>query len=194
MRRFASTLAAATITSLALVLGACSSSNKGSAVSYTDFNDFERVSQEMADDMMARPWLDKFRQEKGREPVVAIFKIKNKSDDYIEEELLTEQLRETLVNSGKAEFRAEDDARLFGTTVLTDDERRDPGFVQNKMRERGVDFILRGNIVSKRTSATDAGYQFSLQLTEVETSLDRWVRTAPVRLGNQASEKGRYGR
>src|SRR5690349_13499900 len=104
----AAILASATLASATLLVGGCNSSGGAHPVdATTDSRDFEAICEQMSNDMMSRPWIDNFKQSHGRNPVVCIFTIKNlTSDGTIQQELLTEQLRETLVNSGKADFRA----------------------------------------------------------------------------------------
>jgi len=63
---------------------------------------------------------------------------------------------------------------------------------QNPNKVVPSDFLLRGTITHKRSSREEVGYQFSLQLTNVETQTDDWVDVRPVRLGNLAQGRGRY--
>jgi hypothetical protein len=141
--------------------------------------DSRLVSEEMIKDVLAAPWLGRFRQEASKPPAVIVGEIKNLSHEHIAVNTFVADVERNLINSGDVEFVASKterqeirDERKDQDLHARDDTRKAMG------QEVGADFMLKGEIntiidVEGKTSVKY--YQVDLTLISLKDNRKVWV-------------------
>ena len=140
--------------------------------------DSKMVAETMMKEMVTRPWLDKFSGTHGREPVVIVGTILNKSHEHIDVGTFVADLERELTNSQKVVFVASKsereeirDERKEQAIHSREDTQKRPG------QELGADFIMKGTIATilDESSGTKAiFYQVDLDLIDLENNIKSW--------------------
>ncbi len=149
-------------------------------------SDAQRIVEVMTADALSRPWIDAFRAGHPRNPIIAVGEIKNKSDDYLQTELVTKQLEAELLNSGRVSVLAERDLRAQLRQERTDTEFTDPAFIKNMKGEHQVDYLMTGVIAYDREISRDraretGAYQMTLELTDISSLQKVWIKSEKVK-------------
>lgn len=150
----------------------------------TDFSgrwndtDSKLVAETMIKEMVKLPWLEKFTVEKGREPVVIVGNILNKSHEHIDVGTFVTDLERAMTNSQKVLFVASKGAReeiraerQEQATHAREDTQKRPG------QELGADFMMKGNIssiVDESDGVKAIYYQVDLDLINLENNVKSW--------------------
>ena len=140
--------------------------------------DSRLVAEEMMRDCLSRPWIEKAKAEKGKEPTVIVGGVSNQSHEHIATGTFVEDLQRELINSGKVEFVASKDERgavreerLDQDTNAAEETRKAHG------KEIGADFMLSGviqTIEDKEGGKTVMFYQTNLKLLNLKTNQIAW--------------------
>lgn len=142
--------------------------------------DSRLVADEMIDDVLSRPWLNKFYKENsGENPVVIIGSVKNKSHEHINVKTFVRNLERALLNSGQVEFVASRgerdeirDERLDQASHASEETAKSAG------QEIGADFMLKGelnSIVNKDGGKSVRFYQVDMTLIDLEKNKKVWI-------------------
>ena len=198
-------LAALVLLASALVLAGCG----GTSVSRVDAaeeialtdrwnaTDSRMVSQEMIDDMLSFPWLDRWRRahaERDRQPTVIVMGVRNRSHEHIETNTFINDLRRAMIRSGQVDFVAGGDVR-----DAIRDERRDQEFQARAgtaaalAQEVGANFALSGSIdswVDQLDGRRVTNYQIDLKLVDMETNREVWAGQKNLQKFQQRSRFG----
>ena len=141
--------------------------------------DSRLVSEEMVNDVLARPWVSDFTRDRSREPAVIVGGIRNLSHEHINVQTFIGDIEKALINSGKVVFVASSDERQD-----VRDERRDQDInaseeTRNAMgKERGADFMLKGDIstiLDTEGKRQVRFYQVDLTLISLTDNRKVWV-------------------
>jgi len=141
--------------------------------------DAQMISKEMINQMFEGAWLNKFKTENGREPVLIVGRVSNKTSEHINTEVFTKEIEKVCINSGLVEFVASSSER---------DEIRQERIEQQSNasmettkqigNEIGADFMLKG-VISSIEDAIDGKkviyYQTNMELVNIETNKKVWV-------------------
>jgi uncharacterized protein (TIGR02722 family) len=140
--------------------------------------DSRLVAQEMIQDCLSRPWLDKAAKGKGKSPTVIVGNVRNQAHEHIATDTFVEDLQRELINSGKVEFVASKnergdvrDERLDQDTNSSEDTRKAHG------QETGADYMLSGvisTIEDKEGGKEVILYQTNLKLLNMQTNQIAW--------------------
>jgi len=138
--------------------------------------DSRLVSEEMIQDCLSRPWLERY---KGNIPTVIVGRVKNRSHEHINVQTFTKDLERALINSGQVQFVATKGERMDireerrdMAQHASDDTMKGPG------QEIGADYMLIGVI---NTIRDDIGgkavmyYQVDLELIDMANNLKVWI-------------------
>nr|MDK2850314.1 penicillin-binding protein activator [Candidatus Cloacimonadota bacterium] len=146
--------------------------------------DSRLVAEEMVRDVVSRPWINRFAQEKGRSPVVMVGTMRNLSSEHIEMRTFVDDISRELINSGNIRFVASPEDR-----EEIREERADQQYYASEesakrmAAELGADFILQGSIktILDRVDRTQAKfYQVDMQLVNVETNETVWMGSKEI--------------
>lgn len=141
--------------------------------------DSRLVAEEMIDDMLSFPWIQRFKDETGKErPRVIIQRVRNKSHEHIAVDTFINDLKRAMIRSGKVDF-------VVGGAEREDvrGERRDQDLharedTRAEMgQELGADFALSGSInsiVDQVDGTRVTFYQTDLKLIDLETNREVW--------------------
>ncbi len=142
--------------------------------------DSRLVSEEMIQDCLSRPWLERYKgKHHGNIPTVIVGRVKNRSHEHINVQTFTKDLERALINSGQVQFVA-----AKGERVDIREERRDMAqhasdeTMKGPGQEIGADFMLIGVI---NTIRDDIGgkavmyYQVDLELIDMANNLKVWI-------------------
>ena len=143
--------------------------------------DARLVAEEMIDDALGRPWLERWREDKRGAPIVIVGTVRNDTGDYIDTLLFTKQIERAFVNSGRVRLVAARDER-----GEIRDERREikefsrPETVKKMAYELGADLMMIGRVgenvqVSQGRSVRAQYYQVNLELIDVESNEKVWI-------------------
>ena len=185
------------LSALALSLAGCSNGNWNvkrvdpSASTDVDYRfndqDAQQVFHAMASDMLSRPWIDEsLRENGGKRPVVFLGTIKNNTQDYVNTELFTNQLKAEMINGGRIDVKAEREARQLLRDERLDTKYNDPATVKQAAKELNSDFALVGSVNDNKQRTNDGRtvvnyYQITMELTNVETARIVWSKTEPIK-------------
>ena len=140
--------------------------------------DSKLVAETMIDEMVKQPWLQKFTESQGREPVVIVGTILNKSHEHIDVGTFITDLEREMTSSQKVLFVASQSEREEvrqerkeqGVFAREDTQKR-PG------QELGADYMLKGTIATilDESAGTKAVYyQVDLDLIDLESNVKSW--------------------
>ncbi|MCC5934479.1 MAG: penicillin-binding protein activator LpoB [Candidatus Cyclonatronum sp.] len=145
------------------------------------------VSETMISDVLRRPWLQRFKDATGRDPVVIVGRVQNDSMEHIDTEVFTKDLERELINSGEVRFVAGGNVRAD----IRDERQQQQQYasfetVKNLAQELGADFMLVGNINSIIDESVDRRqavifYSVNLELVNVETTEKVWIGNEQIR-------------
>jgi hypothetical protein len=172
---------------LALMLSSCSSRkvtrvNEEKQIDLSGrWNDTDSrlVAEEMIDDALTRFWLSNFVNQNGRQPVVIVGLVKNKTHEHISAETFIKDIEREFINSGRVKLVQAGEAR---------DELREERADQQEFAsvttmkqwglEKGADFMMQGvinSIVDSDKKESVIFYQVNLELSNLETNEKVWI-------------------
>jgi uncharacterized protein (TIGR02722 family) len=140
--------------------------------------DSKFVAEAMMKEMVSRPWLEKFTGSHGREPVVIVGTILNKSHEHIDVGTFVTDLEREMTNSQKVLFVASKsereeirEERKEQAIYSREDTQKRPG------QEIGADFMMKGTIatiVDESAGTKAIYYQVDLDLIDLENNAKSW--------------------
>lgn len=194
-------MTAAVVVGTAL-LGGCASTGN---VSYgdaqavetltTDFGstDLQMIATKMVDDMLSFPPVVQMTQ--SRRPVMFVDRIKNKTQEHIDTESITDTIQNKLINSGKFRFV---DMTSVGAMADQIAYQKQSGMVDQATSVRagkqiGAEYMLNGNlssIVKNSGGKSDVYYKFTLKLQNIQTGIVEWTSEKEIRKSGKRSTFG----
>jgi uncharacterized protein (TIGR02722 family) len=147
--------------------------------------DARLVAEEMIDDLLSRPWLDRFVGGEGREPVVIVGTVRNRSSEHIDTTPFVRDIERELINSGMVRFVAAAAQREELREERMDQQTQaDEDTIARLGAETGADYMLQGSI----TSVVDAiegeraiFYQVDMELIDIETNEKVWIGSKEIK-------------
>jgi PBP1b-binding outer membrane lipoprotein LpoB len=147
--------------------------------------DANRVAQSMIKDMLTRPWAERFRQENGRDPVVKLYPVRNRTEDHIETKFFTKQVEREMINSGRIQVVAASDETGAARAERVDQSYHASDATKKEhQQETGTDFLLNGWIVTQTDRAggqTVRAYVVTMELINAESQRKVWLNTTPIK-------------
>ena len=182
----AKTLALAAALCVSLALSSCATRVERIDVEETrdlsgEWNDTDSrlVSEEMVRDVLARPWLDSFIDEKGNLPAVIVGEVRNLSHEHINVASFIGDIERELINSGGVQFVASKTERGEIREERKDQELHASAETAKRMGEElGADFMLQGainTILDTEGKEQVRYYQVDLSLISLADNRKVWV-------------------
>ena len=185
-------MTAAVVAGTAL-LGGCASTGN---VSYgdaqavetltTDFGstDLQMIATKMVDDMLSFPPVVQMTQ--SRRPVMFVDRIKNKTQEHIDTESITDTIQNKLINSGKFRFV---DMTSVGAMADQLAYQQQSGMVDKRTAVKtgsqiAAEYMLNGNlssIVKNSGGKSDVYYKFTFKLQNLKTGIVEWTSEKEIR-------------
>ncbi|WP_293746407.1 penicillin-binding protein activator LpoB [uncultured Acinetobacter sp.] len=191
---------ATTISTIAFVSGCTSQS-----VSYGDAQatetltkdfgstDLQQIAAKMVDDMLAFPPVLEMTQ--SRRPVLFVDRIKNKTQEHIDTESITDTIQTKLINSGKFRFV---DMTSVGAMADQLAYQQQSGMVDKRTAVKtgsqiAAEYMLNGNlssIVKNSGGKSDVYYKFTFKLQNLKTGIVEWTSEKEIRKSAKRSTFG----
>ncbi len=140
--------------------------------------DSQMVAETMIKEMVKQPWLENFSAKSGRQPVVIVGTILNKSHEHIDVGTFVTDLQREMTNSQQVVFVASKnerdeirEERKEQAVHAREDTQKRPG------QELGADFMMKGTIstIVDESGGTQAiFYQVDLDLIDLENNVKSW--------------------
>lgn len=141
--------------------------------------DSKLVAQEMSTDVLARSWRDNFMKIKGRNPVIIVGMVSNKTSEFIEPEVFIKDVEKEFINAGTVRVVTNS---VFREKLRTERAEQQQFASQESMKkwgkELGADFMLFGTINSisdQINKKKTIFYKVNLELADIETNEIVWV-------------------
>ena len=147
--------------------------------------DSRLTAETLVDSMLNRDWIENFSSEEGREPVVIVGSIRNRSSEHIESSTFVKDIERELVNSGKVIFVAADEAREEIRREREDQQSNASQTTAAALAaETGADFMMQG-VISSTTDAIEGKrvtlYKIDMELIDLETNQKVWIDTKQIK-------------
>jgi PBP1b-binding outer membrane lipoprotein LpoB len=154
--------------------------------------DADAVAKEMIGDCLKSGWHARFKAEKGKNPVIRLYRVKNKSAEQINDEYFTKQVERALLNSGGIDVVSAANEGADLAAELADQTRNaSDDSVKSAGNAEGADFLLNGAINTQNDAADGKeirAYVTTMQLTNVASRKKVWIGEKKIRKQiNQAS-------
>ncbi len=183
------------LTALAVVLGGCATPSRTVQRTAADeqidlsgrWNDTDArlVAEEMIDDVLARPWLDRFASSSGRPPVVIVGEVRNLSSEHIDTTPFIRDIERELINSGMVRFVAGDRVREQLRAERMDQQTQAREDTVSRLgAETGADFMLSGTIsstVDAIEGARAVAYSVNMDLINIESAEIVWIGNKEIK-------------
>ena len=146
---------------------------------YWNDTDSRLVSEEMVGDCLSHSWSSQAAAKLGREPVVIVGSVRNRTSEHLSTHTFVKDLERALVNSGTIGVVASSDERMEIRGEREDQQRHSSIESAKSMgQETGADYILQGQIHSTMDAAGKQQlrtYQVELELVDLETNRKPWI-------------------
>ena len=141
--------------------------------------DARMTAEEMIKSCLGTAWLPNFNKEKGRDPVVIVGTVSNRSNEHIDAMVFVQDLEESLVNAGKVKFVASSPERGEVRAERVDQlQNAAPETRAAMVQEKGADFMLQGSINSVKDEIKGEYailFQVNLELVNMTTNEKVWI-------------------
>jgi len=172
----------------AILIAGCGSSRKVTRLDekqVTDLSgrwndtDSKLTASAMVTDLTSKPWIDNYISKFGKNPVVIVGNIRNKTSEHISTDIFIKDIEKELLNTGKVKFVASsaerDQLRLerIDQQTFSSDET-----MKQLANETGADFMLIGaiNSVFDTWEGQRAKfYKVNLEMIELESNTKVWI-------------------
>ncbi len=142
--------------------------------------DARLVAEEMINDCASGAWVGEYNKSNGKDPVVIVGTILNRTHEHINTDVFVQDLERALINSRKVKFvssrierdevREEREDQYLGNT--------NPDTVTAKGMETGASFMLKGTINDVKDEVKGKYavlYQANLELVDMRTNEKVWL-------------------
>ncbi|MBN1695111.1 penicillin-binding protein activator LpoB [candidate division WOR-3 bacterium] len=147
--------------------------------------DSRLVAESMISDMLSRPWLIDFEQEKFEKPVVIVGTIRNESTEHINVGVFIKDIERELINSGKVDFVASKGEREEIREERMDQQMYASIETAKKLaQEVGADYFLIGSVASVEDwfeGKKAVFYTINLELIDVEKNTKAWIGNKKIK-------------
>jgi uncharacterized protein (TIGR02722 family) len=147
--------------------------------------DARLVAEEMIDDMLNRPWLQRFSGGADRQPVVIVGAVRNRSSEHIDTTVFIKDIERELINSGMVRFVATSEERAEIRDERMDQQTQAAEETISRLgEETGADFMMQGSI-SSTVDAVEGEravfYQVDMELISIETNEKVWIGSKEIK-------------
>lgn len=154
--------------------------------------DSQLVAEEMITDMLSFPWARDFELQNNNRPTIIIQRISNKSHEHIAIDTFVNDIKRSIIRSGRADFVAGGEER-----DAIRDERKDQELNSARAKEQGqeqaADFAISGSInsiVDQVGGDRVTFYQVDMKLIDMEKNREVWNGQKKIK---KLQEKGTFG-
>lgn len=141
--------------------------------------DIQIVTEALVESSLRSNWINQFRVSSGKNPVVVVGSILNRSSEHLDTEIIAKLFEMALINTQKVDMVAD-----IGFRDQIRSEREEQQYYASEEsavrlgRELGADFLLQGSVrtvIDQIEGKSVRTYYVSAELVEIETSKKVWV-------------------
>ncbi|KGM38792.1 putative lipoprotein [Olavius algarvensis spirochete endosymbiont] len=147
--------------------------------------DSRLTAEAMVSSMLSHVWLENFKSERGRNPVIIVGKIANRSSEHIDSITFIKDIERELINSGQVEFVAGGTAREEIREEREDQQSHSTTETAAALAaETGADFIMQGVIVTQTDAISGKRatlYKVDMELVNLENNQKTWLGTKKIK-------------
>ena len=147
--------------------------------------DSRLVAEAMISEMLSRPWIIDFEQDKLKKPVVIVGTVRNMSTEHINVDVFIKDIERELINSGKVQFVASKGEREEIREERMDQQMYASVETAKKLaQEVGADYFLIGSVKSVEDwfeGKKAVFYSVDLELIDVEKNLKAWIGNKKIK-------------
>ncbi|MFQ3171020.1 MAG: hypothetical protein ACI9DG_001050 [Oleispira sp.] len=154
--------------------------------------DSQLVAEEMITDMLSFPWARDFELANSNRPTIIIQRIANKSHEHIAIDTFVNDIKRSIIRSGRADFVAGGEERK-----AIRNERQDQELNAAEAKEQGqelaADFVISGSLNSIVDQVGDdrvTFYQVDMKLIDMANNREVWNGQKKIK---KLQEKGGFG-
>ncbi len=142
-------------------------------------SDYKKTAEVLINEMLAKPWLESYKRKNGgRQPVVVVDDVENRTDEHIDWKTLTEYIQDELINSGRVRFVNKERRKA----ILDEVKYQNSGQVRESTAKKeggqtGADYFLGGAISSSvhtQKGLKSVHYQVNMTLTDLSSAEIVW--------------------
>ncbi len=141
--------------------------------------DSKLTAEALVEQLLTRNWIENYKQETGKKPVVIVGLITNKSSEHIDSDTYIKDIEKAILNDGRIRLvQAGEKREALRGERADQQDFASKETVKKWGQELGADFILQGDISSIIDSYKKEKvryYQLNLELTNLETSELVWL-------------------
>ena len=147
--------------------------------------DSRLTSETMIRSMLSGPWLENFRRDENRNPVIILGTVQNRSSEHIDSLTFTKAIERELVNSGLVDVVADRAARLEVRDEKEDQQSNATLATAAALAaETGADFMVQG-VITSQTDAIEGKratlYVVDMELISIETLRKVWIDSKEIK-------------
>ncbi len=142
--------------------------------------DARLVAEEAIDDCLSGAWLADYNKVEGKDPVVIVGTILNRTHEHINTDVFVQDLELALTNSNRVRFVSSKSEREEVREEREDQQlgNTNPETITAKGMETGADFMLKGTINDVKDEVKGKYavlYQANLELVDLRTNEKKWI-------------------
>jgi hypothetical protein len=154
--------------------------------------DSQLVAEEMITDMLSFPWARDFELKNNNRPTIIIQRIANKSHEHIAIETFVNDIKRSIIRSGRADFVAGGNERKAIRSERQDQELN-AAQAKEQGQEQAADFAISGSlnsIVDQVGGDRVTFYQVDMKLIDMANNREVWNGQKKIK---KLQEKGGFG-
>ena len=136
-------------------------------------NDIKIVCNDIINQVVRSPRIDRFERDNDRAPVVIIGRIENESSERIDTSIVEKKLENAIINSGVCEFIADRSQRdILHDELRYQSDHASADTAKDIDEELGADFMLNGSVktvVEVGKKETQKTYHVIVQMIDLQT-------------------------
>ena len=136
-------------------------------------NDIKIVCNDIINQVVRSPRIDRFERDNDRAPVVIIGRIENESSERIDTSIVEKKLENAIINSGVCEFIADRNQRdILHDELRYQSDHASSDTAKDIDEELGADFMLNGSVktvVEVGKKETQKTYHVIVQMIDLQT-------------------------
>lgn len=145
----------------------------GDITPYLTESDAREICKDIVWQIIQSPRIAKFEDKNGRAPIVTVGKIKDQTGEFFDTQLISNNLKTVILNSGVMEFMANSDVRdAMREEVMSQADHSREDVAKELDEEDAADYMLTGSVklsVVTNGKIQERTYSVNIELTDLQT-------------------------
>jgi len=147
--------------------------------------DARLTAEYMVRDLLTRNWIDDFKEQQQKKPVLVVSKIQNQTSEHLNTSIFIKEIEKELLNSGEVSFVASEQERDKVREERIDQQSYASVETAKELaNEQAADFMLRGTITSVEDRFDKERiilYKVTLELIDIENNVKVWLGNKDIK-------------